>query len=94
MAYLSIDYAAQKLEVWRLVKGSDPTRAIDGGEVAVRNEEPLKRELEDFVEAITMKRPPMVTGADGRRALALAQRIADRIMAEMQPRSPEDAGRI
>jgi len=90
MAYLSIDYAAQKLEVWRLVKGAGPTPAIDGGEVQVENEEPLKRELADFVQAIATKRAPTVTGADGRRALALAQRIADRIMTEMQPRRHED----
>ena len=34
-AYLSIDYAAQKVEVWRLVKGEGPTPAIEGGDVAV-----------------------------------------------------------
>jgi hypothetical protein len=43
----------------------------------VVNEEPLKRELEDFIAAVTSKRAPTVTGADGRRALALAQRITD-----------------
>jgi predicted dehydrogenase len=79
MAYVSIDYAAQKLEVFRLVKGNGPVPAIEGGEVPVENEEPLKRELADFVAAIGARRPPMVTGEDGRRALALAQRIADRM---------------
>ncbi len=79
MAYVSIDYAAQKLEVFRLVKGNGPVPAIEGGEVPVENEEPLKRELADFVDAIGTRRPPMVTGEDGRRALALAQRIADRM---------------
>jgi predicted dehydrogenase len=78
-AYVSIDYAAQKLEVWRLVQGTGPTPAIEGGEVPVENEEPLKRELADFVEAIATKRAPMVTGVDGRRALALATEIAGKI---------------
>ena len=81
MAYVSIDYAAQKLEVFRLVKGEGPVPAIEGGEVTVENEEPLKRELADFVEAIRTRRPPTVTGQDGRRALALAQRIADKMTA-------------
>ena len=81
MAYVSIDYSAQKLEVFRLVKGEGPVPAIEGGEVTVENEEPLKRELADFVEAIRMRRPPTVTGQDGRRALALAQRIADKMTA-------------
>lgn len=78
-AYLSIDYAAQKIEVWRLVKGEGPMPSIDGGEVPVANEEPLKRELEDFVDAIVSRRPPLVTGEQGRRALALAQQITDKM---------------
>ena len=88
-AYVSIDYAAQKLEVWRLVKGSGPMPAIEGGEIDVPNEEPLKRELEDFVQAVATRRPPLVTGEQGRRALALAQQITDRMATESQPRKLE-----
>ena len=90
MAYLSIDYAAQKLDVWRLVKGNGPAPVIEGGEVPVENEEPLKRELADFVDAVVSGRAPVVTGEDGRRALALAQQITDRMTTEMQPRKHED----
>jgi predicted dehydrogenase len=79
LAYVSIDYATQKLDVFRLVKGDGPTPSIEGGDVTVENEEPLKRELADFVDAISTHRPPMVTGGDGRRALALATRIAEGI---------------
>jgi predicted dehydrogenase len=79
MAYVSIDYAAQKLEVFRLVKGNGPAPSIEGGEVAVQNDEPLKRELADFVDAVKTRRAPMVTGEDGRRALALATHIANEI---------------
>ncbi len=80
-AYLSIDYAAQKVEVWRLVKGDGPTPSIQGGELGVTNEEPLKRELADFVDAVRRKCAPLVTGEQGRRALKLAQAIADKIEA-------------
>jgi predicted dehydrogenase len=83
-AYLSVDYAAQKVEMWRLVKGDGDRPSIQGGEVNVTNEEPLKRELADFVDAVVSRRAPMVTGEQGRRALALAQEIADRITAGMQ----------
>jgi len=78
-AYVSVDYAAQKLEVWRLTEGASPQRAIEGGEVGVAYEEPLKRELTDFVDAVRTHRAPMVTGEDGRRALALATQIANKI---------------
>ncbi len=83
-AYLSIDYAAQKIEAWRLVKGEGPMPSIEGGELPVVNEEPLKRELEDFVDAIVSRRPPLVDGAQGRRALALAQQITDKMTTGMQ----------
>jgi len=88
-AYVSIDYAAQKLEVWRLVKGNGPMPTIEGGEVEVPVEEPLKRELEDFVQAVSTRRPPLVTGEQGRRALALAQQITDKMATESQPRKLE-----
>lgn len=90
MAYVSIDYALQKVEHWRLVKHDGPMPAIEGGDIEVVSEEPLERELADFVDAVTRRRAPLVTGEDGRRALALAQQIADRMTIDMQPRRRED----
>jgi predicted dehydrogenase len=82
-AYLSIDYAAQKIELYRLERGGG-TASIAGGEVPVVNEEPLKRELVDFVDAVRSGRDPIVTGVQGRRALSLAQQIVDRMSAADQ----------
>jgi predicted dehydrogenase len=82
-SYVSIDYAAQKVDVWQLVKGDGPAPAITGGEIAVVNEEPLKRELADFIDAVASRRAPVVTGDAGRRALELAQQITDKIQAAM-----------
>ena len=53
--YVSIDYATQKVEVYRLLNAAGPAAAqgkpsIEGGEIEVVSEEPLKRELTDFVE--------------------------------------------
>jgi predicted dehydrogenase len=79
-AYLSIDYAAQKVDVWRLVQGSGRMPSIEGGELPVANEEPLKRELIDFVEAVRSSRAPLVDGHQGRRALALATSITNRFV--------------
>ena len=74
-AYVSIDYGAQKVEMYRLVKGEGPKPSIEGGDIPVTNEEPLKRELADFVDAVANKRAPHVDGAQGRRALEIATRI-------------------
>lgn len=78
-AYVSIDYGAQKVEMYRLVKGAGSMPSIDGGDVPVTNEEPLKRELVDFIDAVASKRAPLVDGAQGRRALALATAITSRM---------------
>ena len=75
--YLSIDYASQKVEQWRVVPRLGGMPSIEGVDLEVTNEEPLKRELTDFVDAVVSRRPPGVTGEDGRRALALAQQITD-----------------
>lgn len=74
-AYVSVDYGAQKVEVYRLVKGEGPKPSIEGGDVPVTSEEPLKRELADFVDAVSTKRAAHVDGAQGRRALEMATRI-------------------
>jgi predicted dehydrogenase len=81
-AYLSIDYSAQKIDLWRLKRDGGAQPSIEGGDVPVASEEPLLRELRDFADAIVSRRRPLVAGEDGRRALAVAQAIADRMAAE------------
>jgi predicted dehydrogenase len=78
-SYVAIDYAAQELEVWRLVRPPAGAPVIEGGKQPVAGEEPLRRELQDFISAVRHRRPPAVGGADGRRALDLAQQIADQM---------------
>jgi predicted dehydrogenase len=80
-SYVSIDYAAQKVERWSLETGAGPMPSIQGGEMDVVVEEPLKLELADFADAIACRRAPRVTGEAGRRALALAKEIADKMAA-------------
>jgi predicted dehydrogenase len=77
--YVSVDYADQELDVWRLRSRPGERPAIEGGRVDVLKDEPLKRELADFADAIQTGRPPAVPGDQGRRALALASRVAEAI---------------
>jgi predicted dehydrogenase len=76
-SYVSIDYAAQELEVYRLVARNGGRPVIEGGRVDVAGDEPLRRELADFIDAVHNRRPPAVTGRAGRDALALATRVAE-----------------
>jgi predicted dehydrogenase len=87
--YVSVDYAARELEAYTLVpstvsrgapgrvEGQDGRPAIQGGKLPVADDEPLRRELADFVDAVRTRRQPGVTGRQGRDALALATRVAD-----------------
>ena len=78
-SYLSIDYAAQEVEGWRLVRRDGSRPSIEGGPVPVTRDEPLRRELADFVRAAGDRSAPLVDGDAGRRALALATRIAEKM---------------
>ncbi len=77
-SYVSGDYAAQEVEGWRLVR-REPRPAIEGGPVPVQRDEPLRRELADFVTAVRDGTKALVDGEAGRRALVLASAIAEKM---------------
>ena len=52
---------------------------IAGGKLDVLRDEPLRRELADFVAAARERRSPGVTGRQGRAALVLANEIVSRM---------------
>lgn len=78
-AYISVDCAAQQVEAWNVTREPGQEPLIQGGPLEVRDGEPLERELVDFVTSVREGRDPEVDGLDGRRALALADRIATAI---------------
>jgi predicted dehydrogenase len=81
-SYVSIDTASREVEMYKLVPQAGALPKIGGGKLDVAGDEPLKRELEDFVAAVRDRRAPSVTGEQGRSALALAIRIVDLMKAD------------
>jgi predicted dehydrogenase len=79
-SYVSVDFAAQELEVWRLVRPLAGMPSIEGGSVEVTRAEPLARELEDFIAAVREHRDAAVTGEAGRHALEVAQKITEQMV--------------
>jgi predicted dehydrogenase len=84
-SWIVVDYLDQSIEMHR---HSLPEYIEEQGELRYRHEgiverpmvesaEPLRRELEAFVECVTTGREPEVTAADGLRALDVAKRIDD-----------------
>ena len=79
---VSIDCASRQVDAWRVKRTPEAEPVIEGGAVAVPAGEPLQRELVDFTEAVRCGRRPGVDGEAGRRALALAQQVADALEQE------------
>ena len=71
-AYLSLDYQNQSAEMFRLVNGVI-TREV----VEVEKDEPLKRELQSFVECSRRGVQPVVSGSEAAAALELAIEITE-----------------
>ena len=76
--YVSADLAAREAQVYRLVSGGGRPE-IRMEQVSAPEREPLRLQLEAFVKAVRDRAEPLVSGADGRRALALALTVLDRI---------------
>ena len=73
-AYLSLDYQSQAGEIFRLVDGQ-----ITRESVAMEKEEPLKRELQSFVECARQGLQPIVSASGATAALELAIEITEMI---------------
>jgi predicted dehydrogenase len=70
-AYISVDTREQEVKGFRL-----NGRSIEPLEINVEKKEPLRAELESFVECCRDRKRPIVSGEDGVEAVELAVRVA------------------
>jgi predicted dehydrogenase len=76
--YMSIDTKEQEAHGYRLVKQSGaPT--LEPIELNIEKKEPLRAELEAFLQCVRDRSRPLVSGEDGLEAVALARRVATAI---------------
>jgi predicted dehydrogenase len=68
--YISVDTKEQEVHGFRL-----NGRTVEPIEVQVERKEPLRAELEAFVDCVRTRRRPLVTGEDGLEAVELARRV-------------------
>ncbi len=73
-AYLSVDYAEQSVECYR-VEAGDSAKQIVKVPVEVEKREPLRCELDHFVDVLRGKAAPRVGGEAARAAVETAQAI-------------------
>jgi predicted dehydrogenase len=77
--YISADFAAREARVSRLEEGGGGSPRITTEATAAPEEEPLARQLAAFLDAVSARAEPLVTGSEGRRALALALQVLERV---------------
>jgi predicted dehydrogenase len=85
-AYISVDFADREIILIRrnenhsngVVPGTDIQR------MSFSDTDVLEDELASFIQAVRTRKPPLVSGRTGRKALAVALRIMDQIDAALQ----------
>jgi len=77
--YVSIDYAAQETAVVSVTRSASGRLDFDIRGLPVERDEPLKLELQSFLNALSGASVE-VSGEDGRRALQVAVEINDKIL--------------
>jgi predicted dehydrogenase len=78
-AYISIDYAAQKITVYKRVDEGNDKFSIIRQDMEILSSDYLGDEIKSFVDAVRTRNSPLVTGRDGKRALEVAMMIKDRL---------------
>ncbi len=72
--YISLDYIKQDAVIYRKINNR-----ITGRLINIKKEEPLKKELEAFINCVRTGERPLVSGEEGRDALKIALQIEDAI---------------
>jgi predicted dehydrogenase len=79
--YVSADFTAREAEVYRLEADDAGRPRIASARQGAPEREPLRLQVEAFARAVRERSRPVVSAEDGRRALALAHAILDRMAA-------------
>jgi predicted dehydrogenase len=73
-AYISLDYVTQEALIYTREHGHIHHKKID-----ITKGDSLKEELTDFIDCVRSRKRPLVSGIEGRDALALALQISSQI---------------
>src|SRR5438128_11083319 len=78
--YIAVDYTTNHASISNLAPStSGPWPGVNTQVLEVKEVEPLRAEIESFLQAATDHSRPVVSGDDGRRALSLALRTLEQI---------------
>lgn len=74
--YISLDYCLQEAFIYKKTKDKITKELLP-----IEKEQPLQKEIAHFIDCVYSRRHPLVSGTDGRDALALALKIKNKIWA-------------
>lgn len=80
--FISLDYAQQEIAVYHRIPGEGDaahgtTPKIVREDIFIDKAEPLRVELESFIECVRSRKRPLVSGEEGRDALKVASQIVE-----------------
>ena len=78
-AYISIDYASQKIEVLKKVTDKEKGLSIIKEDIDISKSDYLSDEIRSFIDSVKTRGKPPVTGSDGKRALEVVMMIKEKI---------------
>jgi predicted dehydrogenase len=73
-----VDYEKRELISLSKRAGADGKIEIYGNPVEIKLRDPLEEEIRAFLDSVISRKPPPVSGKDGRDALELALLIAEK----------------
>lgn len=82
--FISLDYSQQEIAIYHRVAGGEgatpeTTSRIVKEDIFIDKAEPLRVELESFIECVRSRKRPLVSGEEGRDALRVASQIMERL---------------
>ncbi len=82
--FISLDYTQQEITVYHRIQGTsgatvEAAPSIVKEEISIEKAEPLRVELESFIDCVRARKRPLVSGEEGRDALKVASQIMERL---------------
>ncbi|MFA4916030.1 MAG: Gfo/Idh/MocA family oxidoreductase [Syntrophales bacterium] len=77
--YHAVDYRKRELVSLARKNSARDQVAITPNQVEIKNQDPLEEEIRSFLQAVTERTPPYVSGREGMASLELALQIVEKI---------------
>ncbi|HEY2989784.1 MAG TPA: Gfo/Idh/MocA family oxidoreductase [Candidatus Binatia bacterium] len=83
-AYISIDYDQKRAQIYRRPQKGASWMDIRGETVEIREGDAMADEIDSFLDSVASRVEPLVSGAEGLRALEIASMISEKLGDERQ----------